>query len=265
MAEDILEIENFIEAVPFATIEAVEAYLDHDELSCLICGAVFKGLHSHITRAHHMSVDEYKDKFGIPRKYGIAGKTFRANQSRRLIALREAGLIAASPSEEHIAMLHSIKSKPSFAPCIRAIHQQNGLEREAKRWDIADYHEYLARMSTGRTISDVGKDKDLMGYTRFKKYCAENPDFATRLEEVIDQLPNEVQIRGQHLGTSLKGLVYHLHEEHGFGWTDVAWALGLKPHMIRNIYKYLRKKGELEHLRSQSVLPSSKKAEDIAA
>lgn len=236
--------------VPFQTIEQVEAYLDQEEIPCLICGKAFKGLHTHINRLHQISVDEYKFKFGIPRKYGLAGKSFRANSARMMIEKREKGLLPAAPTEEHIAMLHRIKKKPAFVPCIRALHQKNGNEREAQRWSVSDYDEYITRMATGRTMWEVGRDKDLMGLVRFKKWCKSNTEFEDRLIEVIDNLSFLIQIRGRHPGPSLKGLVALLHDEYQLGWVDIAWALGLQSHMVRNIYcKYVtreRAKKQLE-------------------
>jgi len=55
----------------FHTIEEVRAYLDEDRICCLLCGRPFKALGAHLPRVHGVSVDKYKEQFGIPWTYGL--------------------------------------------------------------------------------------------------------------------------------------------------------------------------------------------------
>jgi len=57
----------------FETMAEVLLYLDHEEIQCLICGRSYRGLYRHLLRGHEVAVDEYKQKYGIPRCLGLVG------------------------------------------------------------------------------------------------------------------------------------------------------------------------------------------------
>lgn len=62
--------ETFIKSEP-----ELAAYLDHDELLCLICGTRHKGLYAHLQMAHNISARDYKIQHGIPITCGLIGKS----------------------------------------------------------------------------------------------------------------------------------------------------------------------------------------------
>ncbi len=55
----------------FESLKQVKQYLSASRLKCLVCGKGFKGLNVHVLRTHHMTADDYKQKFGIPVTYGL--------------------------------------------------------------------------------------------------------------------------------------------------------------------------------------------------
>jgi hypothetical protein len=50
---------------PFTTMGQVEVYLSQPRIKCLVCGACFKNLGTHL-KVHGMTADEYRIRFGIP-------------------------------------------------------------------------------------------------------------------------------------------------------------------------------------------------------
>lgn len=74
---------------PFTSLAELDAYIAGNMIECLECGRHFKSLATHIPRVHGMSHDDYRDKWGIPRRYPLAGQSTRAvlsNQMRDMIA-----------------------------------------------------------------------------------------------------------------------------------------------------------------------------------
>lgn len=59
----------------FKTKEDIEKYLDSEKLECLECGKLYKQLGNHLLRKHTMTVDDYKDKYGLPYSRGLVGTT----------------------------------------------------------------------------------------------------------------------------------------------------------------------------------------------
>jgi len=73
----------------FTSLAAVDAYLDNENLECLICGLSYKSLHRHVYRTHNLRADEYKEKFGIPYTKGLVGTVTRKKLSIAAIELHE--------------------------------------------------------------------------------------------------------------------------------------------------------------------------------
>ena len=62
-----------------------DAYLNADEITCLMCGKVFKSLPGHLS-IHGISADEYKKIYGLPYRTGLTSSSTKqkniANSSR---------------------------------------------------------------------------------------------------------------------------------------------------------------------------------------
>ena len=63
---------------PFQTIEEVDAYLAGETVACLICGHHKSTLSPHLRRAHNISSNEYRYRFGIPLSRALSGASHRA-------------------------------------------------------------------------------------------------------------------------------------------------------------------------------------------
>lgn len=68
-------------STPFKSLEEIESYLNHPKIKCLECGRYFKSLATHLPRMHGMSHQNYKEKWGIPRRFALAG-----TQTREILA-----------------------------------------------------------------------------------------------------------------------------------------------------------------------------------
>lgn len=61
----------------FQTQRELDEWHSHDALRCHICGNSFPGLYRHAPLAHGINVRDYKQRFGIPMTYSLAGKATR--------------------------------------------------------------------------------------------------------------------------------------------------------------------------------------------
>ena len=65
-------LPGFPSSVQFTTIDEVDQYLSGEKLQCLLCGKMFLGLGNHIALQHGVPAMEYKHRYGIPYRRGLA-------------------------------------------------------------------------------------------------------------------------------------------------------------------------------------------------
>lgn len=68
----------------FETIKELEAYTSGPTIQCLECGKWFKSLATHLPRTHGLSHDDYRQKWGIPRRFALAGTATREKLSEQM-------------------------------------------------------------------------------------------------------------------------------------------------------------------------------------
>jgi len=78
---------------PLRTAAEVDTYLAEDRLVCLLCGHTFRSVGHHIARAHGVSVEEYQDRYGIPRGRGLVGAETRKAFATSVRATHAAGTL----------------------------------------------------------------------------------------------------------------------------------------------------------------------------
>lgn len=76
---------------PFETIEELEAYTGGPQIQCLECGKWFKSLATHLPRIHGMSHNDYRQKWGIPKRFALAGTATREKLSEQMHGYIETG------------------------------------------------------------------------------------------------------------------------------------------------------------------------------
>jgi hypothetical protein len=77
---------------PFVSMEEIKHYLSGDDIECLVCGREFGTLQNHLA-VHEMSVNEYREKFGIPWTVGLCGTKTRLKKAASTKRLLEAGYL----------------------------------------------------------------------------------------------------------------------------------------------------------------------------
>ncbi len=233
----------------FETMYEIDAYFDADKLICLKCGGEYISLHVHLRNSHGISAEDYKAEYGIPWRRGLIAKSHREKQSRIMNEQRAKGILPKCPPPSHMKQLVKAR-KENSKPIQKAV--SNSISKKAlkshgrtEHWGEKDFEEFLRRIGEGRTITEVGKDKDMPCREVFDGYKRANPSFNQKFLEVWDNLPFDVQTRGQKLGPRFKKEVVALRRE-GNSWPEIAKKLGVKESTPRNTWHRLKIKGELD-------------------
>jgi len=209
----------------FQTMDEVRAYLDQTKVTCLLCGHKYKSLAKHLTGTHKIEADAYRERYGLPWTRSLAGKELRETHGRKLKSLRASGKVAQRPTPEQFKVLAEAakRARPQVDVTRReaAILMRRLIEKRHGTVNTPEkMEEYLRRIETGRTITEVAKDEDMPSFQTFYEHCSKNPDFKRRLEEIWDQLPFGVQIRGTRAGPRLRKAMDELRRQ-GKTWRDL--------------------------------------------
>ena len=121
---------------PFTSPSELDHYFSQDELICHECGKHYQFLGRHIAM-HDLTPNEYKDKWGIPRKFGLVGSTLRKRYTTNLSERKANGSIKYDKKK----VLEGLKS----------IDYQNLAPQ--KPVSITRYNENFSSFSTERTNS----------------------------------------------------------------------------------------------------------------
>ncbi|MGO3056963.1 MAG: MucR family transcriptional regulator [Halomonas sp.] len=76
---------------PFETIKELDAYTGGPQIQCLECGQWFKSLATHLPRTHGISHNDYRQKWGIPKRFALAGTATREKLSEQMHSYIESG------------------------------------------------------------------------------------------------------------------------------------------------------------------------------
>lgn len=220
----------------FRTREDVDEYLENEKIECLLCGHSFEALFKHLKGAHDYTPDDYRAEFGLPWRRSLAGTRLRAKLRRIMNQQRKKGILPKSPSKAHMKKLHaSIINRRKSTKVANNSWSRLGLSTHGRerKWDKEDFEEYLRRIQSGRTISEVGQDKDMPVREVFGDYMKENPVFRKRFELIWDKLPYDVQVRGNRLGIRFEKEITKLREK-GMTYPQIAAVVGVKESTVRN-------------------------------
>jgi len=231
----------------FSSFEELKEYFNKDRLTCLLCGRNYGNLGIHISQGHGTTMDEYRQQFGIPWTYGLAGKIFRDKSSKHITALRETGKVPYSPSPGHIKKI--IKLSQERRPLVEASrndsrHKLLKLHGRKEKWTQEDYEEYLRRIASGRTPAEVSHDKDMPRRQTFLKYVAVNEKFKKKYEKIWRNLPYSVQVRASKLDKKFERDLIKLRRK-GNTLLKIAAALGVTVSAVRQRWHTLKKQGKL--------------------
>ncbi|EDV3146960.1 MucR family transcriptional regulator, partial [Salmonella enterica subsp. enterica] len=68
-------------------------YISGETLECLECGKKYVCLDKHLRTRHHMTNDEYREKYNIPVSIPLAGAGYREKHRQKMQGLQESGSI----------------------------------------------------------------------------------------------------------------------------------------------------------------------------
>lgn len=220
----------------FSSRTELEHYFSANKLSCLICGQTFVTLPPHLLQTHHISSEDYKIKFGIPFRYGLAGAEFKAASALRMRKLKEIGAIPAKPPQTTIDKLTSHPRTHYISMEIKRRENRDKLLKLHGKddvWQPEHFEEFMRRLQAGRTVKEVACDPDMPSRKALFYFLAKNPAVRARYDGMWERLPFDVQVRANKTGKAYLDTIKRLRTS-GKSWNEISDIMHVKPSTLRN-------------------------------
>lgn len=232
----------------FTMMDEIKKYFDHEELPCLLCGREYGNLGLHISSTHKIHKDDYKEMFGIPWSYGLAGKKFKTHCSKHLKDMRETGKVAKAPSKAHIKKLHAARHKKR--PPVEAFRNESrrkilAQHGRTEKWSDEILDEYLERIAAGRTPVEVSHDNDMPSAKLFYDRLKRDTQYKKKYDKIWNGLHYEVHIRAGKPTRKFENEVIRLRRK-GMTLPEIAEQLEVGVHAVRCAWHRLKKQGRLK-------------------
>jgi hypothetical protein len=229
---------------PFQTMEELQTYFAQDGLPCLLCGRTYLALHLHLNKTHRMALNDYRVRYGIPWTRGLVAKPLRDKQVANMMQICQDNRIPPSSPEHMTAMLEAAKSRRPHVPATIDSLTRTALQvyRRTDKWRRKDFEEYLRRISTGRTLGEVGQDPDMPCRETFKKYRQTHPEFEKQVNRIWEGLPFAVQLRGQNTGARFTRMMVQLRRQN-LSWREIGCRMEVAPKTLQKIWLRLKHQG----------------------
>lgn len=134
---------------PFSTVREIEKYLAKPMIECLECGKWFNTLGIHLNRVHHMTADDYRGKWQLPRLAPLSGTAYREKRSEIIRRQIEDGAL----TYDHLADA-SEKARAAERPR-KVVADAKAHSERMKKYRPGDHH----RLPPGAKRAD-GRDAD---------------------------------------------------------------------------------------------------------
>ena len=237
-AESPEEVPSFT----FSSRDEIEQYFSGDKVACLLCGKSFAVLGSHLFHCHQTNAREYKYRFGIPSRHGLAGVAYRQYSADRIQDMFEQGQIPKEPTAETIERLKSY-NRPGkrFAAVDYEEFGKRVLRTHGKEtaWQPDHYETFLKRVQAGRTPDEVAADEDMPSRSALKKYMAKNPSYRERFNTMWEQVPFALQIKGRKTGKRYREEIWSLRSA-GKSWDEIARSMGVRKNVLQQMWYSMR-------------------------
>ena len=149
---------------------------DEDWPTCMVCSQRFQSVGRHVRRAHGMSPDEYRDRFGIRRGVSLSGAASRARVGERMRRTIASGSLAPHYAGNAARALTAGLAGVAARETLRAGGTQMQLGNPHPRATIADV---VSTIEAGAKVSTAVKRAGI-SYSACHARLNRHPDLKAR-------------------------------------------------------------------------------------
>lgn len=219
----------------FETTDQIAEYFGGNLIECLECGRCFRRLGCHLPRVHGLTMDQYREKYGLPWRRGLTSAASSQSYSDAMAAR-----LADDDERRRLverAAVARLKLQPGrnrkLAPALRVERAARVCGKQQKAYFTrAHADEMLRRVADGRTLRDVTKDADMPKMSWWHEWARENSGYRERYRAIVETLPFPVQARAEMLGDRFRQAVIELCAD-GLTNKEIGGRLGVHYQTVR--------------------------------
>jgi len=227
----------------FTTKDEIDQYFsDPDCIQCLLCGQIFTTLSRHLQLTHECSIEEYRDRFGLPWRKGLVSRKLSKRFSSNLTKRIKDG--SFKPPADTRAAVDRIRAggRRKDQPFFTAFKAERATKLNKKniRYDRKSYEKVLAVMKKNKIpVQKACMDKNLPTASSVFDYAKSNPEFGIKLMDTYYALPYNVQARSRRLSPMFYKDLKKLKTE-GLSNTQIGKKLGVSYDIVKTHLKQIR-------------------------
>ena len=227
----------------FTTKDEIDQYFsDPDYIQCLLCGNVFATLSRHLQLTHECSLEEYRDRYGLPWRKGLVSgklsKRFSSNLTKRIKDGSFKPPADTTAAVDRIRAGGRRKDQPFFT-AFKA-DRATKINKKNMRYDRKDYEKVLTVMLKNKIPPEKAcEDENLPSASSVFDYAKSNPDFRIKLMDTYYALPYDIQARSRRLSPQFYEDLKKLKNE-GLSNTQIGEKLGVSFDIVKNHVEQIR-------------------------
>ena len=216
---------------PFTCTKDINDYFSGETILCLLCGRRMKALGMHLRVIHGTTVDEYKEKYGLPYSRGLDSSPTRKIRNEVGTSSYENGNgISTIPENERAAIVtRALKQKKRTSGYMK-LHRYENLKKlngHENPYTHEDFERILSIMvEKNMLFTEVCALDGVPSHSTTHEYIRENPEFRKKLDETWEKLPFATQAKAGRLGPRFMELATKLRNS-GMTYADIANQLGV--------------------------------------
>lgn len=176
--------------------EELSDYINHDKLTCLICGEKFEDLSHHVFYSHHMFAREYRLIFNIPMRTALLGiqKKSQLSEIRRA---RPKSNNSASPDKPKQPNPSGYKTAQRCDYSNQKISQIVSKRHAARRASLRDQVvSVLDRMErTKESLVSICEEAGMLSYNTVHGVVKRDPELLARFEDILKSKSTRIEIK----------------------------------------------------------------------
>jgi hypothetical protein len=222
----------------FETKTEIDDYFAGDKVRCLLCGKQFKALSSHLGRVHDVTVDDYREQYGLPWQRGLCGAGTTEKMSKNMLNRRNNGFCPPIEAAQK-ASIKAANRRPDQPFLVKAkaenlepINEKNRKYCDQDFWNVLDK---MLREKKG--LNEACKDPKMPHIKSVSTYAQKNAEYRKELEKTYAKLPYSVQAgAGRLLEKRFREDLLSL-KRSGITVADMSRLLGVSRSLIHNRLK----------------------------
>lgn len=242
---------------PFETVDELDTYVGGPKIQCLECGRWFKSLATHLPRIHGMSHDDYREKWGIPRRYALSGTATRETLSRQIRDQIESGRLTYDHLPGAVDAARDAP-RPCKSPADDARHRQLVAEirpgdhsrlppgaytADGRDADRRRLQQQIRRAENAGDIEAARKVRRQLTIVELKRELGPNARELRNDRKQYRLMPHERELMRKHYAEHGPAILAEVLDRHYGTITAAAWRMRLiskDPHANNHAFRWDR-------------------------